>query len=737
MLLFVVVLCFAVLVIAFSIWNTVTMRSASEENAREYVSEITSQIASTVNTEQADKKATLSGIGEAMSLLLEDGIPQTETDAYLKTALKSHNESGQFAYVLFLRDGKKPIRVGDADAAASVDADHPVVQEATLKDECVAYIDGDYVLYACPVYDSGASVGTLVGAVSCDYMRNLVDVQTYRDESNFCIANRNGHLLMTSSDGQSGQLESVLDGDAPGDTAVTLKEHLVRGHAGVMPVTFSDGAKNLLAYAPVEGEDWALLTLFPIDMLSGIYEAYMTRALLITAGAAVVFIVLVVLLRLMWSQSRRQLEHSAFVDDITGGNNDTDFRLRYDALRRAEDIAQYSVVMLDIKDFKLVNEGFGFTAGDELLKQVYSGIERQLEDTEFAARAEMDHYFICLRENTQAGIDQRIDGITRRVNAECFLRDRAFNIEFGQGACLVADAGAGADVTVLWENARIAKDSAAPSAKGGCTLFTQEMAENISRNRKLDLAAEHGMADRQFVVYYQPKVSMSTGKAKGAEALVRWVHPERGLISPAQFIPALEETGRIQDLDRYVLAEVCRWVEERMAAGKAVVPVSVNLSRAHFWEESFVDEFVDMIEQHGIDKANIEFEITETLFMEEAWRTRIKDGIRHMHSHGLRCAVDDFGVGYSSLSLVNEMDVDTLKFDRSFFTDLAAEKSQIMAHCLLDMASDLSMDVVIEGIEDEDQIAFLRQEKCDVIQGYYYSKPLPEDEFDAWLDGNR
>lgn len=244
------------------------------------------------------------------------------------------------------------------------------------------------------------------------------------------------------------------------------------------------------------------------------------------------------------------------------------------------------------------------------------------------------------------------------------------------------------------------------------------------------------MKNHDFLVYYQPKVSMSTGKIKGAEALVRWNHPEKGLISPALFIPVLEDSGNISKLDKYVYEDVCIWLANRQKSNKPMFPISINLSRNHFWKDNFLKEYVDIADKYGVNHDYIEFEITETAFMGEEKHKKIKDGIRQMHENGFRCSVDDFGVGYSSLSLVHEMDVDILKFDRSFFLDLEDEKSQKLVRSLINMANELQLGIIIEGIETQDQIDFLKHEKCDVIQGYFYSKPLPEKEFDKWVDEN-
>lgn len=460
--------------------------------------------------------------------------------------------------------------------------------------------------------------------------------------------------------------------------------------------------------------------------------SYAARARLSVLAAILVFAGIIVV---MWVKNRHgnhSLMRLAYEDELTGGPNNAAFQLCYEELQRSGKPTEYAIALIDVKDFKLINEVGGYRAGDLTIRYVYQMIQEEIDANqgEFAARAEMDHFFVCFHENERDAIQARLDRIRKNVNASPRIQDRGFTVEFRQGACIVRDETL--SITELEDRARIAKSASSRGADNLCAFYTDAMHDKIFADHLLDHMAELSLENREFEVYYQPKVSMSTGKIKGAEALVRWNHPQQGLISPGQFIPVLEETGRIQAVDRYVFEEVCRWLSERESQGLPMFPVSINLSRMHFWKENFLQDYIDIADKHHTNRAYIEFEITETVFMEESKLAKIKDGIAQMHAAGFRCAVDDFGVGYSSLSLVHDMDVDVLKFDRSFFVSLEEEKSQKVVRCLINMANELQMGIVIEGIETQAQIDFLKDEACDVIQGFYFSKPLAEHDFDEW-----
>lgn len=231
-------------------------------------------------------------------------------------------------------------------------------------------------------------------------------------------------------------------------------------------------------------------------------------------------------------------------------------------------------------------------------------------------------------------------------------------------------------------------------------------------------------------MYLQPKIGTRDGKLKGAEALVRWKHPVKGVIFPDAFIPLFERSGKICQLDLYVFEEVCRilsgWIQEK----KNVYPISVNLSRAHYYENDFLQKYYETAKKYGVPCELIEFELTESIFLEDDQIAHVKKSIRDMHRMGFRCALDDFGAGYSSLGLLKEFDVDTLKLDRRFFLDMSGEKAQHVIRGVADLAVKLNMRTVAEGIETQEQLLFLQSIPCDEIQGYIFSPPLPVEEFE-------
>ena len=250
---------------------------------------------------------------------------------------------------------------------------------------------------------------------------------------------------------------------------------------------------------------------------------------------------------------------------------------------------------------------------------------------------------------------------------------------------------------------------------------------------KLDTLFDESIQNGDFKLYLQPKVSLETNEICGAEALVRWIHPEYGAIYPSDFIPLFERNGKICRLDIYMFEEVCKLVHQWKEEGRKLVPISVNLSRRNIGMGNFVQNYVEIKEKYDIPDSLIEFELTESLFFDTQQIQIVKQIIEEMHAHGFLCSLDDFGFGYSSLALLKEFDVDTIKLDRQFFLGESDKMWKVVGK-LISLAKELGIHIVAEGIETPEQLICLKENDCDMVQGYIYSKPLAALDFKKWFD---
>ena len=241
---------------------------------------------------------------------------------------------------------------------------------------------------------------------------------------------------------------------------------------------------------------------------------------------------------------------------------------------------------------------------------------------------------------------------------------------------------------------------------------------------------QQALSEGQFQPYFQPKFDIQHGdRLAGAEVLCRWIHPEKGMIPPGQFIPVFEKSGLIMQLDRYMFEQACSWYRRYLDEGGARINLAVNVSRAGLLREDFVDYYVRIKEKYGIPDGAMELEVTESLAL--GGEELLCQLVCELQAHGFTCSLDDFGAGFSSLGLLKEFDVDTIKLDRSFFLNMSGRKAKDIIASLVELAGHLQVRTVAEGIETPDQVEYLRSIHCDMVQGYVFSKPLPIPEFMA------
>lgn len=428
-----------------------------------------------------------------------------------------------------------------------------------------------------------------------------------------------------------------------------------------------------------------------------------------------------------------KLERLAFVDEITGGINRTEFRIRYHELCRKQKADQFTLVLMDCEDFKMINKSLGDKNGDKMLKYFYSVISDSLkkEQEEFVSRTEMDHFFIFLREKDQDVVRERIGHIVERINSFQDTDISRFDVSFWLGACPVENNDL--DLTLLQDRVRAVVQRQTTKETGTLIYYDKGLSEKMEREQELEHLFEESFTNGDFQVYFQPKVNVRKKKVSGAEALVRWFLPGKGMVSPGEFIPLLEKNGKIIKLDRYVFEKTCMWIKNWCDQGNQAFPISVNLSRSHFVDENFLEDFVKISDEYQIEHSLIEFEITEAVLLDASQIKNVREGLQMIHQYGFKCSIDDFGTGYSSLSLLQEFDIDTLKLDRSFFQDIHNSKARDVVACIVDIAKKLDMKTVVEGIETLQQVEYLQEMQCGTIQGFFFSRPLPVQEFEQWV----
>lgn len=427
--------------------------------------------------------------------------------------------------------------------------------------------------------------------------------------------------------------------------------------------------------------------------------------------------------------AREDITEFSEKDVLTGGYNRRGFiRITERLLNEVPDRTKYAVLFFNVKNFKAVNELFGVESGDVVLQNIFRTLTHSKLSPVITARVESDH-FVCLVENKNLDFEELTSVCDNK-----FIKDgKCMNLIIRCGIFYVEEKPM--KISGMIDRAKLAKRYITDEYVQPYMVYDQSMQVAYVDKAKLAGELQEGIAKEQFKVYYQPVIDTKTGKIASAEALIRWIHPDKGFISPALFIPALEENGHISELDFYVLKKVWQFISDRCENNKFVVPISVNLSWMDFYDEIMMEKILkemDRFRENGREHM-ARFEITETSYA--AIRENRSGILESLRIKNAKILLDDFGSGFSSFGMLQDYDFDILKIDMSFIRKIGENpKTKSIVHSIIGMAHEIGIKTVAEGVETEEQVSFLRQSGCDYIQGYYYSKPLPEEEFVEFLE---
>ncbi len=459
-------------------------------------------------------------------------------------------------------------------------------------------------------------------------------------------------------------------------------------------------------------------------------------------ASVIIFLVSLVLLVMLINAIRGMIRQKKitgyfFSEATTGGNNWTWYLIKGNQLlkKRTNRRYNYAVISLLFVNYRTYCVCHSLTEGEKMLKRVYVGLSNLISKKEMCAYAGYANFALILRYEQEEELKTRLNSMIRQL--EFTDPDHKFNFQFGVSLIGKNLDAAGKPVRRKdieleneYNNATAARLTMSETEESGIAFFDERIVED---QKWLDTVQEHqkqAVSNEEFMVYYQPKYDPRTNELRGAEALIRWNSPQYGLVAPYKFIPIFEKNGFITEIDHYMIQHVARAQKKWLDAGYKCVPVSVNVSRAHFIESDLAEQIRDMIDEAGCPHHLIEIELTESAFFDD--KKAMITTINKLKEYGFAVSMDDFGAGYSSLNSLKEMPLDVLKLDAEFFRGEAAEegRGEIVVSEAIKLAKSLNMRIVAEGVEIKEQVDFLASEGCDMIQGYYFAKPMPGAEYE-------
>lgn len=489
----------------------------------------------------------------------------------------------------------------------------------------------------------------MAGVRSRESMQKLISPRCFSGRGLTCIVNASGKVIISPTElAPFLQLEDIFaeeSGDQDTIRAIKqMQKNMENRQNGAFAFTAVDGTKLILTYYQLDSYDWVLFTLIPADLISQQTDTYISQTFLIIAAIILLFFTILLLIFRINREHLRKMKQAAFIDRLTGAPNNAALQIHCAKLLSQSPPNTYAIVLLDLKGFKLINEYFGSAAGNAALCHIMRVLTRHVSGEERAAHADSDHFFLCLRENDPREIQLRLERIVEEINAFNESSEEPYYLTIQQGVYIVGEPSL--EIMVIQDRARTA--CRASTQEGRCVFYDTALTERLQKELELNNLFEQSLENGDFKLYLQPKVQPSGGKVNSAEALVRWQHPQRGMIYPSDFIPLFEKNGRICQLDLFVFEEVCKLLLHWMDGGKEPLPISVNLSRYHFQRQNCLDQFHEIASRYCIPRGLIEMELTESIFFDDQGIELVKMQVHKMHELGFRCSLDDFGAGYSS-----------------------------------------------------------------------------------------
>lgn len=709
------------------------IRSNHEDQLVENLRIVTNQSVKTVETELRAQEAVLMSMVAETEVALDRGAAVDD----IVSVLGSLNQVTSFKRVAFA-DTKGHAATtdgfyGDVGAASffrrSVQGE--IVITGTLIDT-MGTPEPINVLSA-PVHDREDNIAGIVYATyRTEEFQTLFDVNSFETTGSNCIVDEESEVISGTEN---------LPFDSSQDTLFTFLESLGPDAADTMRDYYENGASTDQLYFRVDGrgaEDyylyyqeldmgqvhnqWYVVTIVSAETLHQKVSETMgaISAMLFEISALIVFtfILFAYGITSLDRKQRKELEKVAYTDALTGGKNYAYFKEKVSK----DDRIGY-LVSMDIHSFKMINSVCGNEKGDEVICQIHQWICETVAPEDLVAHVNADRFVMFFPRLDK---DMVIDKLTQ-INHKIIHEMKHADVPQLSAYYGITRFERGDSVEKAFSDANFARDSIHEKKDVFYSFFDRYATQHILEEKKMEDAFDEAIAKHEFEVWYQPKISPDSGRIVGAEALIRWRKADGSLVSPNKFIPLFETNGMIRVLDEYVFREVCKEQHNLKEKGYPLFPISVNLSRSSLYSMNLVERYKEIADQVGVTPDMVPIEITESATVDDG---PIQTLAENFHKAGFPLHMDDFGTGYSSLSSLNSLHFDTLKLDKSLIDYIGNfGGDQLIKHTIA-LAKDLGMHVTAEGVEDEKQVEFLQQLKCDSIQGFFYSRPLSAQEFE-------
>lgn len=582
-----------------------------------------------------------------------------------------------------------------------------------------------------PMYDSAGKVSGVFGLTyDTSIFNTSLSVDSFDGQGYSCIIDENANIIAAIGNDElqvsSNLLDNILCNYTDNDRAINdLNRCISQNTTGNGTFHLSTG-NNFYSCVPVNLMDdtitWHIITIIPDEVLGQRVEPIL-RVQYITS----VLIILVVLIGslciiLIIKEQHTQLMQFAYEDPVTHGNNYSKFRMEIEKLTNLNGY----LVDMSIANFNNISIVAGHEASDTMINDTYNIIRSLTGKDDLVCHMRDDSFLMFIAGTDEAVLLDKIEHISKQIAAKA-KNLKVYGIQAKYGVYKLTESET---LDSAYSKARIAKEFANTDTHRNYAVYDEIDRVKMQHEKQLEERFQTAIDNNEFEVWYQPKFSASDCTIDGAEALVRWRNPDGSMISPGEFIPLFEKNGMIMKLDEYMFHTVCHQQKAWLNAGFDVLPVSINLSRASLYSTDVHKHYSHIIQEYGIAPEYIQLEITESVMEKGADICVLLNKFRKM---GIKILMDDFGTGYSSFATLSTQCFDTLKLDKSLIDHIGNKDGETMLYHIIRMGQQMRLHITAEGVEYKDQLTFLQNLKCDDIQGFYFSKPLPAAEYETYI----
>lgn len=580
------------------------------------------------------------------------------------------------------------------------------------------------ITISVPLLNNDKVVGVLYCTYNINTLMKLINVSFYENNSiSYVVKNDGTVILHPQEDSISKNIYKLLKQDNDIREVNSLKKELQENKTGATVLKMLE-ERRYLGYATMDNgnsennyiKDWNLIFSIPETVVFSNSEKIINRAIYAVLFIILIFIAIIFYIIYIKKSNEKEILSLAYEDKVTHIGNQNKFYRECSKYLLDKPSLNYIIVYFDINNFKMINDTFGYEFGDNLLITIAKALKEELTEGEVFARLSSDYFAIfCDYKNGRNKIIRKLDSIRNNIESNLSI---VFEISLCVGIYFVEEDEV--DIQKAVNKANMVR-SVAKGKNINYAIYNEDVRNKLSEESMILDDIKIALVKNQFEVYYQPKFSLVNGEMIGSEALIRWNHPEHGFISPAVFIPIAEKSKLILKIGRFVFEKVCTDLSEWKKQGKKIVPVSVNLSRVELYQPDIVKFINKTIQMYNLSSDLIEIEITETVAINEL--NILKNVLNELRKYGFSISMDDFGTGYSSISCLRDMPIDILKLDKSFLDGIEHDERS------RNIAKSLDLVVIIEGVESKEQAELMKQFGCDLVQGFYFARPMPAKNF--------